>query len=92
VVSPVVLLYRAVFSGLGDRFVCSDTLFFSNFGVEQLYIMNLIRLAGLAGLVGSAISATPAQWRSQSIYFMLTDRFARTDGSTTASCDSSMGV
>lgn len=30
---------------------------------------------------------TPAQWRSQSIYQVLTDRFARTDGSTTASCD-----
>ncbi|CAD0105871.1 unnamed protein product [Aureobasidium uvarum] len=30
---------------------------------------------------------TPAQWRSQSIYQVFTDRFARTDGSTTASCD-----
>lgn len=36
----------------------------------------------------SAVSAlTPAQWRSQSIYQVLTDRFARTDGSTTASCN-----
>ncbi|KAI5242421.1 alpha-amylase [Aureobasidium subglaciale] len=30
---------------------------------------------------------TPAQWRSQSIYQVLTDRFARTDTSTSASCD-----
>ena len=30
---------------------------------------------------------TPAQWRSQSIYQVVTDRFARTDGSTSASCD-----
>jgi alpha-amylase len=30
---------------------------------------------------------TPAQWRSQSIYQVITDRFARTDGSTSASCD-----
>jgi hypothetical protein len=30
---------------------------------------------------------TPAQWRSQSIYQVITDRFARADGSTTASCD-----
>ena len=26
-------------------------------------------------------------WRAQSIYQVMTDRFARTDGSTTASCD-----
>jgi hypothetical protein len=30
---------------------------------------------------------TPAQWRSQSIYQVITDRFARTDGSTSALCD-----
>jgi alpha-amylase len=30
---------------------------------------------------------TSAQWRSQSIYQVITDRFARTDGSTSASCD-----
>nr|BAD06002.1 alpha-amylase [Aspergillus awamori] len=34
-----------------------------------------------------ALAATPADWRSQSIYFLLTDRFARTDGSTTATCN-----
>ncbi|KAL2007729.1 hypothetical protein VTN00DRAFT_7711 [Thermoascus crustaceus] len=38
-------------------------------------------------VVGTALAATPAQWRSQSVYFLLTDRFARTDGSTTAACD-----
>lgn len=32
-------------------------------------------------------SLTPAQWRSQSIYQVMTDRFSRTDGSTTAPCD-----
>lgn len=52
----------------------------------------LMRFPLLASLIGSAIAATPAQWRSQSIYFMLTDRFARTDGSTTASCDTKDGV
>lgn len=30
---------------------------------------------------------TPAEWRRQSIYQVMTDRFARSDGSTTASCD-----
>ncbi|GCB23537.1 alpha-amylase A type-3 [Aspergillus awamori] len=41
----------------------------------------------LAIFVATALAATPAEWRSQSIYFLLTDRFARTDNSTTASCD-----
>ncbi|KAJ5189681.1 Alpha-amylase [Penicillium cf. griseofulvum] len=51
--------------------------------------MLLARFAWLAGLASTAIAATPAEWRSQSIYFMLTDRFARTDGSTTAACNTS---
>ncbi|KAL4984959.1 glycoside hydrolase superfamily [Aspergillus falconensis] len=40
-------------------------------------------------LAATALAATPAEWRSQSIYFLLTDRFARTDNSTTAECDTS---
>ncbi|KAK3214817.1 hypothetical protein GRF29_19g1338817, partial [Pseudopithomyces chartarum] len=32
-------------------------------------------------------AATPEQWRSRSIYQLLTDRFGRTDGSTTAPCN-----
>lgn len=35
---------------------------------------------------------TPAEWRNQSIYFIMTDRFARTDGSTTAPCNVTAGV
>ncbi|GIJ99501.1 hypothetical protein Aspvir_001633 [Aspergillus viridinutans] len=39
-------------------------------------------------LLGQAAHAlTPAEWRSQSIYFLLTDRFGREDNSTTAACD-----
>jgi alpha-amylase len=47
----------------------------------------LLLLAGiLLGEHGvSALSA--AQWREQSIYQVVTDRFARTDLSTTAPCD-----
>lgn len=30
---------------------------------------------------------TPAEWRSQSIYFLLTDRFGRSDNSVTANCN-----
>ncbi|THX53195.1 alpha-amylase [Aureobasidium pullulans] len=44
-------------------------------------------LLALLSFVGSAQCLSPAQWRSQSIYQVLTDRFGRTDGSTTASCD-----
>jgi alpha-amylase len=47
----------------------------------------------LAAVILSAVSAlTPAQWRSQSIYQVLTDRFALTDGSTTSACDAADGI
>ena len=36
--------------------------------------------------------ATAAQWRSRSVYQVMTDRFARTDQSTTATCDPSSRV
>ncbi|KAF2475422.1 alpha-amylase [Lindgomyces ingoldianus] len=48
--------------------------------------------ATVAGVVASAVNAATAdQWRSRSIYQVLTDRFARPDSSTTASCDTSLG-
>lgn len=40
-----------------------------------------------AALTALTHAATPAEWRSKSVYQVLTDRFARTDGSTTASCN-----
>lgn len=53
--------------------------------------MALLRAALLYGLLGllcaSVKAATPQQWRSRAIYQVLTDRFARTDGSTTATCN-----
>ncbi|KAB5522819.1 glycoside hydrolase family 13 protein [Coniochaeta sp. 2T2.1] len=39
-----------------------------------------------------ALGLSAADWRQQSIYQVMTDRFARTDGSTTASCDTSAQV
>ena len=33
------------------------------------------------------LAATPAEWRSRIIYQAMTDRFARTDGSTTVPCN-----
>lgn len=43
-------------------------------------------------LAAPAMTLTPAEWRSQSIYQVMTDRFARTDLSTTAACDPSEQV
>jgi alpha-amylase len=40
----------------------------------------------------TTLAASPAEWRSRSIYQLLTDRFARTDGSTTATCDTASGI
>ncbi|KAJ5893616.1 hypothetical protein N7495_005307 [Penicillium taxi] len=47
--------------------------------------------AFLAALVATrpAFALTPTEWRGQSIYFLLTDRFGREDNSTTAACDAS---
>lgn len=49
-------------------------------------------LSALAAVTGFASALSPAEWRSQSIYQVLTDRFARTDGSTTAACNTQDGV
>ncbi|KAJ5212774.1 uncharacterized protein N7498_004420 [Penicillium cinerascens] len=48
--------------------------------MKQLTFVALCLAHAVAGL-------TPAEWRSQSIYFLLTDRFGRGDNSTTAACD-----
>ena len=48
----------------------------------QLYT-RLLQLAFAAVCLG----ATPAQWRSRSIYQVFTDRFAHSDQSTSAPCD-----
>ncbi|KAJ5150855.1 glycoside hydrolase superfamily [Penicillium canariense] len=43
-------------------------------------------LAAAVFLAEAVAGLTPAEWRSQSIYFLLTDRFGREDNSTTAAC------
>ncbi|KAF9879939.1 alpha amylase [Colletotrichum karsti] len=49
--------------------------------------MKLLSASVLAAALTAGVSAlTPAQWRSQTIYQIVTDRFARTDGSTTYPC------
>ncbi|TKA60936.1 Alpha-amylase A type-3 [Cryomyces minteri] len=49
--------------------------------------MKAVVFAAALALASSALAATPAQWRGRSIYQVLTDRFARADGSTTATCN-----
>lgn len=47
-----------------------------------------LRLYAAAGCVFSlAMAASPDEWRTRSIYQVLTDRFWRPDNSTTAACD-----
>jgi len=61
-----------------------------NFSMLSLSKLSTATLA-LACMIGVTHSATPAQWRSRSIYQLLTDRFARTDLSTTAACPQGYG-
>lgn len=49
--------------------------------------MKLSSVLLIAAQACLALAATPAQWRGKSVYFVVTDRFARTDGSTSAPCD-----
>lgn len=46
-----------------------------------------IAALGALSLLQPALAATTEQWRSRSIYQVIVDRYARTDGSTTAACD-----
>jgi alpha-amylase len=44
-------------------------------------------IAIVAFFTTNVLALSPAGWRSQSIYQVLTDRFARTDGSTKSTCN-----
>ncbi len=44
-------------------------------------------LVALVSLAPGVRALAPAEWRSQSIYQVLTDRFAQADGSTTVPCN-----
>ncbi|CAK7236002.1 hypothetical protein SCUCBS95973_009458 [Sporothrix curviconia] len=55
----------------------------------KLSLPSLSVLASLSLFGQAAVSLSAAEWREQSIYFLLTDRFGRTDNSTTATCDTS---
>lgn len=48
---------------------------------------NLLSLTALLSSATGVDSLSAAEWRKQSIYQVVTDRFARTDLSTTSPCD-----
>ncbi|KAJ4467525.1 glycoside hydrolase family 13 protein [Lentinula lateritia] len=55
-----------------------------------MFVQSLV-LPFVLGLstIRPSFAANSEEWRSRSIYQVMTDRFARTDGSTTAACDPS---
>lgn len=58
--------------------------------ISSMHSSNMITALSALGLAFAplqAIAATSNDWRGRSIYQVLTDRFARTDGSTTAQCN-----
>ena len=46
-----------------------------------------LALAAATALLGVSNAANTEEWKSRSIYQVVVDRFAKTDGSTTAECD-----
>ena len=55
--------------------------------------MQLVPLIGVAlSAFSGVLSLGDAEWRQQSIFQVLTDRFARTDLSTTAPCDAAQQI
>jgi alpha-amylase len=44
-------------------------------------------ISSLCTLFQSAAATSLDEWRSRSVYQLITDRFARTDGDTTTECD-----
>jgi len=58
------------------------------YGRPRLLLLVAVALAVSLGSVGVE-ALTAREWRKQSIYQVMVDRFARTDLSTTAQCDTS---
>lgn len=58
----------------------------------SLSYFSLVASIHLLGLFHPSLAANTAAWKSRSIYQTMTDRFARTDGSTTAKCNTTAGL
>ena len=59
---------------------------------SSLSCLALVASIHLLGLFDPSLAANTAAWKSRSIYQTMTDRFARTDGSTTAKCNTTEGL
>jgi alpha-amylase len=49
--------------------------------------LSVVLLGALQFSAAGVLALSGEEWKKQSIYQVLTDRFARTDGSTTAPCE-----
>jgi alpha-amylase len=47
-------------------------------------------VASALAFAGSGLAANATEWKSRSIYQVMIDRYARTDGSTDAACEASL--
>lgn len=56
-----------------------------------MHMLSIITALGLAA-IQLAEAADSTSWRSRSIYQVMTDRFALTNGSTSLACDTSLGL
>lgn len=74
--SPLVGLYK----NTNYTKTFSPTLFMAANMKNRIFAATILLWQMVMGL-------TPAEWRSQSIYFLLTDRFGRSDNSVTATCN-----
>ncbi|RDW87069.1 alpha-amylase [Aspergillus mulundensis] len=54
--------------------------------------LHLVSLFTLLSLLTPSLAANIAAWKSRSVYQTMTDRFARTDGSTTHACNTTAGL
>lgn len=51
-----------------------------------------LQLISVLSLATSSLAASTEEWKGRSVYQVFTDRFARTDGSTTAPCNTTEGL
>lgn len=55
--------------------------------MKSINLLQFLSLTSLTSLTTTVAALSAADWRGQSIYQVVTDRFARSDNSTTAGCD-----
>ncbi|KAL4976276.1 glycoside hydrolase superfamily [Aspergillus desertorum] len=56
------------------------------------YFFHLAYITTLVPFLSPSYAASTAEWKARSVYQTMTDRFARTDGSTTHACNTTAGL